>query len=167
MRELEKLKEKYSYLLIENELLYDKLLKEVKKEWKKIYRWTATHFASWPANKAPQRQNNLIDSFDEVLTPEEYNKKRLENQIAYAVLDKPLNYCKYFKREQGQLGYYIREDKKYPKQLKGTMMEWDWTLPKDFQEWVKQNWWNDYFDLATNYKVKADELWIPKEYYLT
>jgi hypothetical protein len=72
-----------------------------------------------------------------------------------AELDEAMNYCKYFVREKGNAGHYVREGKSFP-------VDGSWIGNQDFDNyppcqpfvaWLTENGWRDtWFDLMDRYK---------------
>lgn len=107
---------------------------------------------------APQRSNNQIDRFDILFdSKEDYVKWNKDVTIGLAELDCLMNYCKYFQREKGNDGYYVRDGKSI--RVNGTFTAYD--LPPYFKDFLKDNNWQDnWFELMDRYKTPIPD--VPK-----
>ena len=135
-----------------------------KEQTKYIYRHKHIGFNGGKQPETPQRKGQEPDELDIVFSSrEEFDKWFKETTIGLAQLDGVMNYCKYFKRENGNEGLYEREDKKC--KVNG---QWDryyilgnFKPPKqdwyngltEFRQFLKDNnWFNDeYFEIMDKY----------------
>ena len=120
-----------------------------------IHRHKAIRFNGLPVPVTPQRRecldefDTLFDSFDE------YTKWNKAVTAGLAELDEAMNYCRYFVREKGNQGHYVRDGKSFP-------VDGSWVGLQDFDNyppcqpfvaWLIENGWrNDWFELMDRYK---------------
>lgn len=121
-----------------------------------FYIWRHKHmgFNSLPMPTTPERkEKDVLDEHDFVFS----SKKDFDNwfkevQVGLAELDQVLNYCKYFHRDKGNDGRYIRDGKEC--KVDGT---WDGyhintPLMAEFKNFLSTNGWlEDWFELHPRY----------------
>ena len=128
-----------------------------------IYEWLIKHisFNSTPQPKPSGRKFIFKDKKD-------FDLWFKITTVGLATLDKPLNYCKYFERTNGNEGFYIREGKVYP--VNGEWDEAHLNCPhkkdmgfvcckmRGFRQFLEQNGWiNNWFELKDSYKLLLEQ----------
>lgn len=121
-----------------------------------VWRFKPIRFNGCVTTPTPQRESNTPDSFDLFFTSKEAFKKWFRSTtVTLAELDESMNYCKYFQRDKGNTGYYVREGKSFP--VDGSwvgIQDFDNYAPcQPFVAWLKANNWRDtWFELMDRYK---------------
>ena len=138
-------------------------VQELKKQGAYIWRFKHFNFSGIPNGSyrgldAPPRIKNEVDKYDYVFdSQEELDKWYKERLIGFAEFDKVMNYCKYFEREIGNDGFYVRDGKKC--KVSGHWdgylvdVEFDKNVTKLFQNFLNENGWrSNWFELMDRYK---------------
>lgn len=119
-----------------------------------LYRYKKIAFNGLGTPHTPQRKEDKADEFDFLFkNKEDFDTWHKQLTVGLAELDESMNFCKYFVREKGNNGHYVREGKSYP--VNGSwvgIQDFDDTA-KDFAQWLKENGWrNNWFELMDRYK---------------
>ena len=124
-----------------------------------FYIWRHKHigFNNCEMPKTLDRKNTLqVDNFDLIfLSRQDFQNWYRSTQIWIAELDQVLNYCKYFVRENGNVGYYEGDGKKCR-----VLGDWDGhhintKTMKEFRDFLVENkWLGNWFELHERYQEK-------------
>ena len=121
-----------------------------------LYRHKAIRFNGLSTPPTPQRSTEELDIYDSVFSSkEDYDEWNKSTTAGLAELDEAMNYCKYFVREKGNKGNYVRDGKSFP--VDGSwvgIQDFDNYQPcQPFVEWLKDNGWRDtWFEIMERYK---------------
>lgn len=121
-----------------------------------LHRHKPIRFNGLATPGTPQRESEYLDDFDIVFdSKEDYFQWNKEVTAGLAELDEAMNYCKYFVRDKGNVGRYIREGKSFP-------VDGSWVGAQDFDSyppcqpfvrWLEENGWREtWFELMDRYK---------------
>lgn len=129
-----------------------------------VYRYRSISFNGLPTAPSPIRKNGYLDDFDFVFdSKEDYMHWFRKLTISLAELDESMNYCRYFIREKGNVGKYVRDGKSFT--VDGSWVgnyDFCWGNPSRgfkptelFVVWMKDNGWNknNWFELMDRYKI--------------
>lgn len=122
-----------------------------------LHRHKPIRFNGLPTPQTPQRESDYLDNFDTVFDSlEDYKTWNRSVTIGLAELDEAMNYCKYFVRDKGNEGHYVRDGKSFP--VNGTwvgLQDFDSYPPcQPFVRWLEEHGWRDtWFELMDRYKA--------------
>lgn len=122
-----------------------------------IYRHKPIVFNGGPVISPPQRKKGVeIDEWDKVFeSEEEFRVWYKDLVVGLATLDEVMNYCEYFKRIKGNIGYYERSGKKFPVDGTWTGYEINTEMMRGFKEFLIENGWlNNWWKLMKRYESK-------------
>ena len=120
-----------------------------------VYRHKPIRFNGLPTMSTPQREGDYMDNFDTFFSSKEkFDTWHRKVTIGLAELDESMKFCKYFIREKGNDGHYVREGKKF--KVNGSWVgitDFDNYSPtKNFVKWLEDNGWRDnWFELMPQY----------------
>lgn len=121
-----------------------------------VHRHKPIRFNGLVTPTIPQRETDYPDEFDTIFFDQaSYQKWNKEVTAGLAELDESMNYCKYFVREKGNKGNYVRDGKSFP--VDGSwvgIQDFDNYPPcQSFVKWLEENGWkDDWFELMDRYK---------------
>lgn len=134
---------------------------ELTKQGKYVHRHLPTLFNGGSGIPTPQRKgvydngrrvDEFVDEFDTIFDSKvEFHIWMRDLQVGLAELDQVMNYCKYFAREKGNNGNYIRDGKFFP-------VHGQWCGLHDF-DW-KQNWFHRLFRIRQYRDYKPTEPFV-------
>lgn len=132
-----------------------KTIEELTKEGKYVHRYKKLVFSGSPTPPTQQREGLYPDHFDMVFESKEEFEKWYKGVVAgLANIDECLNYCEHFVRENGNIGAYEREGKRYYP-VNGTwcgLHDYGRGESGEFFDWVVENFGKNWYELMGRYK---------------
>lgn len=139
-------------------------IQELEKQGKYVYRHKKVIFEGGLTDPTPQRKDEYPDSFDTIFNSKSDFDSWYKSMVSgLAELDGAMNYCKFFQRDKGNAGRYVRGCKeclvngqwtRYYIEAQGSLPKTGWYEGlKEFQNFLKDNKWEDsWFELMERYK---------------